>query len=131
MTSNFTLPGIVKSTSSIAQNEEEQTPPRKSFKFGQVDQGMLMSRLYSTPFNKASTNQRYVLDMGSTSMHKPRIKKLENPAAAAEPVVSPKIFCFFSNKLNHELSLLTYSIGYFHIVNTMLQKQYRSGIRSS
>lgn len=93
--SNFTLPGIVKSTSSIAQNEDELNPPRKSFKFGQVDQSVLMSRLYSTPFNKASTNQRYVLDMGSTSIHKPRIKKLESPAAAAEPVVSCHAFIAF------------------------------------
>ena len=51
----------------------------KAFKFGQVDHNMLMSRLYSTPFNKTTTNQQYALEMGTTSIHKPRIKKLEQP----------------------------------------------------
>ena len=60
----------------------------KAFKFGQVDHNMLMSRLYSTPFNKATSNQQYALDMSATSIHKPRIKKLDNPPPAPEPVVS-------------------------------------------
>jgi hypothetical protein len=59
----------------------------KAFKFGQVDRKLLMSRLYSTPFNKATTNQKYVLDMGATSVHKPHIKKLENPPPPPEPIV--------------------------------------------
>lgn len=86
---SFSLPGIVKPELSNVQKDDpnsEQVRPRKSFKFGQVDQSALMSRLVSTPFNKATTNQRYVLDMGATSIHKPRIKKLEAPAASAEPV---------------------------------------------
>ena len=86
---SFTLPGIVqKELSSVEKVDEQPQQAVRKFKFGQVDQMALMSRLVSTPFNKASTNQRYVLDMGTTSLQKPRIKKLEDSAAQAEPVVS-------------------------------------------
>ena len=68
-------------------SEDELRRP-KAFKFGQVDQNMLLSRLYSTPFNKASSNQKFMLDMGTTSIQKPRIKKIESPTVMAEPVVS-------------------------------------------
>ena len=61
-----------------------------AFKFGQVDQKLLLSRLYSTPFNKASSHQKYVLDMGTTSLNKPHIKLLEKAPPQAEPVVSCK-----------------------------------------
>lgn len=91
---SFTLPGIVQKELSGVQKEDEMSQ-RKSFKFGQVDQSMLMSRLYSTPFNKVSTNQRYVLDMGTTSLHKPRIKKIETESIQAEPVVSKNIILFY------------------------------------
>ena len=64
----------------------------KAFKFGQVDHKMLMSRLYSTPFQKTTTNQQYALDMGSTSVHKPRIKKLSGPPPMAEPIVRQMFF---------------------------------------
>ena len=69
--------------------------PNKSFKFGQVDHNMLMSRLYSTPFNKTTTNQQYALEMATTSIHKPRIKKLEQPPPPPEPVVCVLSFFFF------------------------------------
>lgn len=87
---SFTLPGIVKSElSNVGQNNKDDSdPPTRRSKFGQVDQTALMSRLISTPFNKASTNQRYVLDMGMTSIQKPRIKKIEGATSNAEPVVS-------------------------------------------
>ena len=76
-------------------NEESNKRPIKAFKFGQVDHSMLMSRLYSTPFNKTTTNQQYALEMGATSIHKPRIKKLENPPPPPEPVVSLNKTYFF------------------------------------
>ena len=92
---SFTLPGIVKPELSNLHKDDDQPATRRS-KFGQVDQTALMSRLISTPFNKASTNQRYVLDMGMTSIQKPRIKKIESPAPAAEPVVSGYTFSHFT-----------------------------------
>ena len=64
----------------------------KAFKFGQVDQKMLMSRLYSTPFKKDNSPQQYALEMGGTSVHKPKIKKIENPPPQAEPIVSLRFF---------------------------------------
>ncbi len=86
---SFTLPGIVqKELSGVEKTDEQSNQAVRKFKFGQVDQTALMSRLVSTPFNKVSTNQKYVLDMGMTSLQKPRIKKLEDPTAPAEPVVS-------------------------------------------
>lgn len=96
---SFTLPGIVKSElSNVGQNKDDADPPTRRSKFGQVDQTALMSRLISTPFNKASTNQRYVLDMGMTSIQKPRIKKIESPSSNAEPVVSgPSFFIKFKH----------------------------------
>lgn len=62
---------------------------QRAFKFGQVDQNLLMSRLYSTPFKlpAAAPNQQYTLDMTMTSIHKPRIKKIEQPAPHPEPIV--------------------------------------------
>ena len=92
---SFSLPGIVKPELSTLHKDDDQPATRRS-KFGQVDQTALMSRLISTPFNKASTNQRYVLDMGMTSIQKPRIKKIESPAPAAEPVVSGYTFSHFT-----------------------------------
>lgn len=72
------------------ENESAHGLP-KAFKFGQVDQNMLISRLYSTPLNKqqyeAPTKQHYMLDMSMTSLQKPRLKKLEAPAANPEPIV--------------------------------------------
>ena len=90
---SFTLPGIVRTELSNVQKADNadtnnQAGSQRKNKFGQVDQSALMSRLYSTPFNKASTNQRYVLDMGMTNIQKPRIKKIESAPIAAEPVVS-------------------------------------------
>jgi hypothetical protein len=76
----------------------------KAFKFGQVDRKLLMSRLYSTPYNKATTNQKYVLDMGATSVHKPHIKKLENPPPPPEPIVINRflIISFFDFNFNFD-----------------------------
>ena len=73
----------------LVASQEGQNDMRRprAFKFGQVDQKMLMSRLYSTPLNKPSSHQQYVLDMGATSIHKPRIRRVENPPPLAEPVV--------------------------------------------
>ena len=67
------------------ENENKQQP--KAFKFGQVDQKLLMSRLYSTPYKKSSSSQQYALEMGATSVHKPHLKKLETPPPNAEPIV--------------------------------------------
>lgn len=67
-------------------NEDNERKP-KAFKFGQVDQSLLMSRLYSTPFKKPNSNQQFVLDMSMTSVQKPHIKKLEKPPPAPEPIV--------------------------------------------
>ncbi|CAF0752073.1 unnamed protein product [Brachionus calyciflorus] len=67
-------------------NFDQNDKRPKAFKFGQVDQNLLMSRLYSTPFNKAHSNQQYVLDMSMTSVQKPHIKKLEKPPAPPEPI---------------------------------------------
>ncbi|RMZ97437.1 dynein heavy chain axonemal, partial [Brachionus plicatilis] len=66
-------------------NLENDRKP-KAFKFGQVDQNLLMSRLYSTPFKKPNSNQQYVLDMSMTSVQKPHIKKLEQAPPAPEPI---------------------------------------------
>ena len=63
----------------------------KAFKFGQVDQKMLMSRLYSTPFKKDNSPQQYALEMGGTSVHKPRIKKIEQPPPHPEPIVNTSL----------------------------------------
>ncbi len=79
---------------SISNQSEDESRRPKAFKFGQVDQNMLLSRLYSTPFNKASSNQKFMLDMGTTSIQKPRIKTIESPTIMAEPVVSLKLFCY-------------------------------------
>ena len=74
----------------VDEDDDEQArsaqAPR-AFKFGQVDQKLLVSRLYSTPFNKASSHQKYVLDMGTTTLNKPHIRKLEKPPQQPEPVV--------------------------------------------
>jgi hypothetical protein len=82
-----------------ATNNQDGENRRKGFKFGQVDHNMLITRLYSTPFNKTTTNQQYVLDMGATSIHKPRIKKLDNPPTPPEPVVF-EIFPKIKKKIN-------------------------------
>ena len=75
-------------SSNIAGNNSGIKPLLpKAFKFGQVDQKMLMSRLYSTPFKKENSPQQYALEMGGTSVHKPRIKKIEQLPPQAEPIV--------------------------------------------
>jgi hypothetical protein len=97
MSNNFTSSFIVESSdiqiknlasdhSTQGEGGENGKQPR-AFKFGQVDQKLLMSRLYSTPFKKATSNQQFALEMGATSVHKPRIKKLESPPPHAEPIV--------------------------------------------
>lgn len=68
-----------------ARSDDSKRP--KAFKFGQVDQNMLMSRLYSTPFKKPNSQQKFMLDMSMTSIHKPHIKKLDNPPPQPEPLV--------------------------------------------
>lgn len=88
--------------------------PAKGFKFGQVDHQMLMSRLYSTPFNKTTTNQQYALEMGNTSIHKPRIKKLEQSAPPPEPVVCVFLnfcFCFSFLYLSNKCSTDSFRIN--------------------
>ena len=70
------------------ETEDENKQKPKAFKFGQVDQKLLMSRLYSTPYKKSSSSQQYALEMGATSVHKPHIKKLETPPPNAEPIVN-------------------------------------------
>ena len=71
--------------------DEDDRPSPKAFKFGHVDQKMLISRLYSTPFEKAApkNEQEYVLDMnhGVMGLNKPRFRKLNPLTKAAEPVV--------------------------------------------
>ena len=89
----LTLPNLTKREANEMdsnKSQEDDLRKAKAFKFGQVDQKLLMSRLYSTPFNKPTSNQQFVLDMASTSIHKPRIKRLENPLPQAEPVVRLK-----------------------------------------
>jgi len=66
----------------------------KAFKFGQVDQKMLMSRLYSTPFKKENSPQQYALEMGGTSVHKPHIKRLDKPPPPPEPIVMLRKFFY-------------------------------------
>jgi hypothetical protein len=65
---------------------QEQLKPR-AFKFGQVDQNLLMSRLYSTPLKKESSSQKYMLDMCGTSFQKPVLRKLDAPPPKPEPIV--------------------------------------------
>ena len=69
------------------ENHEKIKP--RAFKFGQVDPKQLLSRLYSTPFQKpvGTGQQEYVLDMTASKINKPRIRKLELPPKPAEPVV--------------------------------------------
>ena len=91
----LTLPNLGKREAGAMdsnRSQEEDLRRSKAFKFGQVDQKMLISRLYSTPFSKPTSNQQYVLDMGATSIHKPRIKRLEEPPPPAEPVVRLSFF---------------------------------------
>lgn len=129
---SFTLPGIVpKELSGVEKTDEQAQQPVRKFKFGQVDQAALMSRLVSTPFNKATTNQRYVLDMGTTSLQKPRIKKLEDPSAQAEPVVSQQkntksLLNFFPT-----VAIFISSIVCSRIVNTMHLSRYRCATGST
>jgi hypothetical protein len=82
-------PNKMDISDSVAQNKANSDKLPKAFKFGQVDQNLLMSRLYSTPFKQPmpSTAQQFSLDMSMTSMHKPRIKKLETPPPHPEPIV--------------------------------------------
>ena len=82
---------IGESSTNKSQQQQQQQQLPKAFKFGQVDHNLLMSRLYSTPLQpiQASSQQQYTLDMSMTSMHKPRIKKLEAPPPNPEPIVSP------------------------------------------
>jgi hypothetical protein len=87
--SKLTLPDIVNKDATLSSSN---VPEKRSVKFGQVDQNMLMSRLYSTPFNKATSNQKYMLDMGATSIQKPRIKKIETQTVMPEPIVSYLFF---------------------------------------
>ena len=70
------------------QNNNNISKP-KAFKFGQVDQKKLLSRLYSTPFQKpmATGNQEFVLDMSASRINNPRLRKLELPPKPAEPIV--------------------------------------------
>jgi hypothetical protein len=83
-----------------SQNDENQNDNNitkaKAFKFGQVDKKKLLSRLISTPFQKpqGTGDQEYVLDMTSSKMNKPRLRKLELPPKQAEPVVCVIIFNF-------------------------------------
>jgi hypothetical protein len=70
-------------------NKLQQNQLPTAFKFGQVDQKKLLSRLYSTPFQKVASNkQDYVLEMypGQVGINKPRIRKLETPPKPVEPV---------------------------------------------
>jgi hypothetical protein len=78
-----------QNTSNPNNNDSNDKLKPKAFKFGQVDSKQLLSRLYSTPFQKpmATGEQEYVLDMSSSKINKPRIRKLEAPPRAAEPVV--------------------------------------------
>ena len=79
---------LIASQTDENQNDNNITKA-KAFKFGQVDQKKLLSRLYSTPFQKpqGTGGQEYVLDMTSSKMNKPRLRKLEIPPTQAEPVV--------------------------------------------
>ena len=81
------------------KSKKSAVPPLlpKAFKFGQVDQKMLMSRLYSTPFKKENSPQQYALEMGGTSVHKPHIKRLDKPPPPPEPIVN--IFFKFISQL--------------------------------
>ena len=90
---------FINSLNGLDENESNSkknagVPPLlpKAFKFGQVDQKMLMSRLYSTPFKKENSPQQYALEMGGTSVHKPKIKKIEQPPPPAEPIVRISYF---------------------------------------
>ena len=89
--SDRTVPNLLEQIEPMLVDEDDngrdgsQRP--RAFKFGQVDQKLLVSRLYSTPFNKASSHQKYVLDMGTTTLNKPHIRKLEKPPQPPEPVV--------------------------------------------
>lgn len=96
MSNHFTSSFIVDTPDTQLKNDSSsindsknvfESKQPKAFKFGQVDQTQLLSRLYSTPLKKATSNQQYVLEMGATSVHKPRIKKLETPPPHAEPIV--------------------------------------------
>jgi hypothetical protein len=89
----------IKTSKKNENNDNTQTPFKrelngdgnlpKAFKFGQVDQNMLLSRLYSTPLKPIhSHRQQYSIDMSRTALNKPRLKKLEPTAPVAEPVVS-------------------------------------------
>lgn len=90
------LPAVTSASSSsgnglpaLGENGVEDNKKPKAFKFGQVDQNLLMSRLYSTPLKQEShKNQKYMLDMSATNFQKPLVRKLEPPLPKPEPVVS-------------------------------------------
>ena len=90
------VPNLLEEIEPMVEGDEEDLSSQRprAFKFGQVDQKLLVSRLYSTPFNKASSHQKYVLDMGTTTLNKPHIRKLEQPPAPLEPVVRTFILRF-------------------------------------
>jgi hypothetical protein len=81
------LPAVVQGGSASLSNASELDDKRpRAFKFGHVDQNLLMSRLYSTPLKKEATQaQKFALD--NTSYQKPVIRKLEAPLPKPEPIV--------------------------------------------
>ena len=91
------LPAVAAATAGVPVNDTNDKQP-KAYKFGQVDQNLLISRLYSTPLKPENSHQKYMLDMGATNFQKPLVRKLEPSLPKPEPIVNFQNYILFFHR---------------------------------